>query len=399
MRILMLSHGYPPTISGVSIVAQKVARAMVRRGHEVTVVTASRDGQSAREEDEGVILERVNSWPNPYWSEGRLPITSLKQFRDIMNEVYPDVVHSHDSGLLGFQLVREDREGEVPKVVTCHFLPEFVTRYVGWINSLKRPIEKTAWEVAVRLLNQFDRVVFPNTTHQQAFLSNGLEAPTTVISNGVDTKRYYPAPKDGDDLEKRYKLPKGPRVLFVGRVAKDKEIDVLISAIARPWAEHGAHLLIVGRGDDASRLQELATSERLEHCTHFLGFVPEADLPGLYREIDIFTIAATVEVQSLPTLQAIATAKPVVAVNAASLPELVHSGENGYLVPPKDPQAMGRAYGKILGDPERARRFGETSLVISREHDEEATFDAYEALYEQLLAEEARNAADRVSYQ
>ena len=66
MRILMLSHGYPPTISGVSIVAQKVARAMVRRGHEVTVVTASRDGQSAREEDEGVILERVNSWPNPY---------------------------------------------------------------------------------------------------------------------------------------------------------------------------------------------------------------------------------------------------------------------------------------------------------------------------------------------
>jgi len=355
------------------------------------VVTASRHGQSTHEEDQGVILERVNSWPNPYWSEGRLPITSLKQFRDIMDEIQPDIVHSHDSGLLGFQLVRDDREGEVPKIVSCHFLPEFVTRYVGWINSLKRPIEKTAWEVAVRLLNQFDRVVFPSSTHQQTFVNKGLRVPTTVISNGVDTKRYHPSLSEDGEIARRYKLPKGPRILFVGRVAKDKEIGVLISAMARPWAEHGAHLLIVGRGDDQSRLQELARAEQLEHCTHFLGFVPEEDLPGLYRDIDIFTIASTVEVQSLPTLQAIASAKPIVAVDAAALPELVHSGENGYLVPPGDPQAMGRAYSKILDDPASAQRFGENSLALSREHSEQMTFDAYEKLYEELLAEEASN--------
>ena len=127
MRILMLSHAYPPIISGVSLVAQKVARAMVRRGHSVTVVTASRFGYAKREEDDGVILNRVHSWPNPYWSEGRLPITSLKEFREIVAEVQPDIVHSHDSGLLGFQLVREDREGEVPKVLSCHFLPTLGT--------------------------------------------------------------------------------------------------------------------------------------------------------------------------------------------------------------------------------------------------------------------------------
>jgi 1,2-diacylglycerol 3-alpha-glucosyltransferase len=391
MRILMLSHGYPPTISGVSLVAQKVARAMVRRGHAITVVTASRDGHASREEDQGVILQRVHSWPNPYWSEGRLPITSLKQFREIMDFAQPDIVHSHDSGLLGFQLVREDREGEVPKVLTCHFLPEYVSRYIGWIDTLKRPIEKTVWEVAVRLLNQFDRVVFPTSTQRQAFLKQGLEARTTVISNGVDITRYQPGKNGDGDIARRYKLPKAPLILFVGRVARDKEIDVLIRAMAGPWASHGAHLLIVGRGDDRSRLGELARSEQLEHCTHFLGFVPEEDLPSLYREIDIFTIAATVEVQSIPTLEALASAKPVVSVDAAALPELVRDGKNGYLAPPRDPQAMGRAICKILDDPERARLFGETSLEISQEHSEEATFDAYEMLYEQLLAEEARN--------
>ena len=161
--------------------------------------------------------------------------------------------------------------------------------------------------------------------------------------------------------------------------------------MARPWAQCGAHLLVVGRGDDMPRLQELARSEQLEHCVHFLGFVPEEDLPGLYRAIDLFAIAATVEVQSLPTLQALATGKPVVAVDAASLPELVHSDENGFLVPPRDPQAMGEAFCKVICDLDRARRFGQMSLEISKEHTEAATFDAYEELYQQLLAEEALN--------
>ena len=123
MGIFMFRHAYPPVISGVSLVAQKVARAMVRKGHSVTVVTASRHGHSVREEDEGVIIEQVNSWPNPYWSEGRLPITSQKRFREIVAAVNPDLVHSHDSGLLGFQLAREEKEGEGPKVLTCHFFP------------------------------------------------------------------------------------------------------------------------------------------------------------------------------------------------------------------------------------------------------------------------------------
>jgi 1,2-diacylglycerol 3-alpha-glucosyltransferase len=367
-----------------------VARAMVRRGHSVTVITTSQHGQSVREEDEGVMLERVRSWPNPYWSEGRLPITTLKRYREIVDVFNPDIVHSHEA-VLGFQLARRVKGGEVPKVVTCHFLPGFVTRYIGWINSLKRPIEKTIWEVGVQVLNKYDRVVFPNNTHRKAFVDNGLRAPTVVISNGVDTRRYHPIFSKDGEIARRYKLPKGPRILFVGRIAKDKEIDVLINAMTQPSAKHGAHLLIVGRGDDTSRLQKLTRSAHLEHCVHFLGFVPEKDLPGLYRQIDVFAIAATVEVQSIPTLQAAASAKPIVAVDAASLPELVHSGKNGYLVPPKDPQAMGKAFCKIMEDPELARQFGDSSLVISKDHDEEATFDGYETLYKQLLAEEAQN--------
>ena len=74
MKILMLSHGYPPVISGVTLVVQKVAREMVRRGHQVTVVTDSDRGGPYRDQDQGVELLRVRSVPNPFWSEGRLPL-------------------------------------------------------------------------------------------------------------------------------------------------------------------------------------------------------------------------------------------------------------------------------------------------------------------------------------
>ncbi|MCL7454858.1 MAG: glycosyltransferase, partial [Anaerolineae bacterium] len=110
MRILMLSHGYPPVISGVTLVVQKVAREMVRRGHEVTVVTASDRGTAYQDEDEGVKLMRVRSAPNPFWSEGRLPILSYERLKEIVAGFQPDVINTHDSGLLGVQLYRLEQE-------------------------------------------------------------------------------------------------------------------------------------------------------------------------------------------------------------------------------------------------------------------------------------------------
>jgi glycosyltransferase involved in cell wall biosynthesis len=167
----------------------------------------------------------------------------------------------------------------------------------------------------------------------------------------------------------------------VGRLAKDKKLDVLVRAMEEIRSKPPAHLLLVGRGDDRERLQDLAGSLDLHARIHFLGFVPEKDLPALYRHADIFAIASDVEVQSIPTLQAAATGLPIVAAEAAALPELVKTNTNGYLVPPDEPIAVARALSKILDDPELAERLGQASLEIGRQHAQEATFDAYEELY------------------
>lgn len=385
MRILMASHGYPPTLSGVTLVVQKLARAMVQRGHEVTVVTSSEHSEPYEDEDQGVRLLRVRTMPNPFWDDGPVPVISQSELQAIAADVQPEILHAHDAAVLGLQLLRLKSNADLSAMATCYYLPRFAARYLTWNDEPQDVVESIVWAYSTWLFNQFDRVVFATETHRDAFLQEGLEVPTTIISNGVDTARYHPPCGPVKDVEVRYDLPHNSRILFVSRLAKDKEIDVLIEAMTYVCAQQEADLLLVGEGDDRPRLEELTEETGLERCVHFLGFVPEEDLPALYRAADLFAIASLCEVQSLPTLQAVATGLPVVAANAAALPELVRSGINGFLVPPGDARATARAILRMLCEPALASQMGQASLSIAQSHAEACTFDRYENLYQKVL--------------
>lgn len=385
MRILMASHGYPPTVSGVTLVVQKVARAMVQRGHEVTVITASEHGDPYRDGDAGVQLIRIRAAFNPFWREAPIPFIGQNDLEEIVQEVQPDILHAHESAFLGMQVARLNDGPDLPRVASCYYVPRFAARYLSWNDEPREVVESVVRFYSTWFYNHFDHVVFSTAAHRAYFASEDLTVATSIISNGIDTKRYQPssaenAPQD-EEVEMRYPLPPHPRILFVSRLARDKEIDVLIGAMPILWARHRAHLLLVGRGDDRKRLEALTEELGLEDCVHFLGFVSEPDLPSMYRLSDLFAIASICEVQSLPTLQGAATGLPLVATDAVALPELVHDGVNGFLVEPAQPEALAEAVSQILSDPELAAKMGQASLPIAQEHAESRTFDRYERLY------------------
>jgi glycosyltransferase involved in cell wall biosynthesis len=116
-----------------------------------------------------------------------------------------------------------------------------------------------------------------------------------------------------------------------------------------------------------------------------LGYVPEQDLPALYRACNLFAIPSLVEVQSLPALQAAVTGLPIVAANSAALPELVRNGENGILVYPLTPGELGDAILSISSNPSKAQMMSKVSLEIGKAHDEQLTFEAYDTFYRGLI--------------
>ena len=385
MRIFMASHGYPPILSGVTLVVQKIARAMARKGHDVVVVTASEHGEPYEDQDQGVRLIRVRSASNPFWDDGPIPFTSQSDLDEMVGDFDPHILHTHDAAILGLQLLRLNHRQDLPHVATVYYVPRFAARYLTWNDEPQEVVESLVWAYSTWLFSRFDHVVFATQAHRDRFLQRGLDVPTSIISNGIDTSRYQPLNDHRDDLKVRYQLPPRPRILFVSRLAQDKEIDVLIRAMQHVRARGKAHLLLVGEGDNRGELERLAQESHLEDCVHFLGFVPEEDLPALYRASDLFAIASTCEVQSLPTLQAVATGLPVVAADAVALPELVRDGINGFLVPPGDPEAMADAMGRILADRSLAAEMGQASLSIAQPHAEEHTFKAYENLCRSLV--------------
>lgn len=385
MRVLLFSHGYPPTISGVTKVVQKLGRALVQYGHQVNVVTASDRGNPYRAEDGGVSLIRLRSWPNPVWSEGPLPIATRRTVQRILVECQPDIIHTHENAVFGNQLIRLRDQLEVPLVASCHALPEFALSYLPNQKVVEKSVSLFIWRYLIWHLSYFDAVVFPTQAQRSIFLKRGLRSTSTAISNGVDVNRFFPDPCRAAEFEKASRLPPPPRLLFVGRLCRDKRIDLLIRAMPEIRRHRPAHLLIAGRGDEKASLESLAQELGLTSCVHFLGYVPDVDLPDLYRAADVFVIASTCEVQSIPTLEATVSGLPVVAVNAGALPELVQDGINGYLVSPGDEIAFGRAVQRILGHPQTAREFGQASRRIGRQHAEVRTFRAFIDLYQQLL--------------
>jgi glycosyltransferase involved in cell wall biosynthesis len=359
---------------------------MVRRGHAVTVITASEMAEAYEDEDQGVRLIRLRAVPNPFWEEAPVPFMRPKRLEELVADFQPELLHVHEPALLAFEVSRLNRELGLPLLATCYYVPRFITHYLTTMGQPLEFFEAFGWAYSLWLFNQFDHLVFATSAHRQFFLEKGLEVPTTIISCGVDITRYRPHNDGTNDVEARYQLPARPRILFVSRLAKDKEIDILIRAMPHVWAEQQGHLLLVGRGDDRQRLEELTEELELQHCVHFLGYVPEEDLPALYRAADLFAIASTCEVQSLPTLQALVTGVPVVAADALALPELVHDGQNGFLVPPGNPEVMAEAILRILRNPALAAQMGQEGLTIGLAHAEEQTFELYETLYQQMLA-------------
>ncbi len=292
------------------------------------------------------------------------------------------MIHTHEGAILGNQLLWLRDEISIPLVSSCYYLPRYVTHYLTWGADL---VNWMMWKYAVWHFNRFDRVIYSTTTQRDFYIENGLRVLTTVISNGLDTNHYKPGKEGVEDVLARYNLPPRPRVLFVGRLMKDKKIDALIKAMPLVCAQQGAHLLLVGRGDERGELEVLAEENGVKDRVHFLGFVPEEALPAIYRAVDLFAITSISEVQSIPTLQAAATGLPLVAAAAAALPELVKDGVNGFLVPPDDVKATAKAISQIIEEPDLARRMGEASLVVGKEHSEERSFERIEQFYKDMV--------------
>jgi len=175
-------------------------------------------------------------------------------------------------------------------------------------------------------------------------------------------------------------------LLYVGRLDKEKRIDVILRSLPNVLRVSSVHLVLAGIGREKQQLEQSTRKLGIQEAVTFTGFIPDRDLQNIYRIADLFVIAGIAELQSIVTMEAMASGLPVVAVNAMALPELVHDGENGYLFAAGDSQMLADKVTAILGDQTMRAQMSRRSLDIIKDHDINRVVEKYESIYNEIIS-------------
>jgi len=207
-----------------------------------------------------------------------------------------------------------------------------------------------------------------------------------LIYPGVDHIKFNPSIK-GDEVYEKYQMD-GPVILFVGRLARRKNLFTLLRSMQIIINDHpDATLLIVGKGEKLkSILYEMARKQGIRKNVLFSDFIPERELPKYYACCNIFVMPSWHETLCHAILEAMATARPVVATKVGGVPEIVRDGENGFLVKPGDHIELASKILQLLEDEKVCREMGERGRAkILADHRWDKVANQTIKVYEKIL--------------
>lgn len=385
MKVLIASDTYYPHVNGASYFTQRLAAALVERGHEVAVISPSLTFRNDTGLRQGVKLYGVRSFPFLIVPQFRfvLPWVINKRIAEAINDFKPDIVHIQMHFFISRQVLKTAQRRNIPVVATNHFMPDNLTHYLHLPDFIDNIIHALAWKDAISVLGKAYEVSSPTVT-SNTFIEPWIGRKLPAISNGIDLKRFNPD-NDATPAKERYSLPNKPTLLFVGRLDREKNVDVVLRAVALARREVDIHFVVAGHGAEGKKLRALAQSLGLADTVTFAGFVPDELLPSLYAAAECFVIAGIAELQCIVAMEAMATGLPVLGARAVALPELIHDGKNGYLFRPGNVEELAGQIVAMFKDGAMRTRMGQHSLEIIAGHDLNKTLEAFEDFYRSAL--------------
>lgn len=385
MKILLANDTYYPHVNGSSYFTQRLAHYLQERGHDVAVIAPSRSIYNTKTPVDNIVVYGVWSISILFYPQFRFcfPPFFIRTFiSNVIKEFQPDVIHIQGHFFVCRTTLDAAKKNNISIVATNHFMPENLTHYLFLPKLITEYINKLLWNDFARVFKNADYVTTP--TDSAAKLIPQLNSTIKVISNGIDCRRFNPN-NNGEYLRQRYQLSKKPMLLYVGRLDREKNVNLVIRAMAYLSQKDKIQFVIAGTGAQKNKLQKLVNKYRLQNVVTFVGFVPNEDLPNLYALAECFINAGTAELQSIVTMEAMATGLPVIAVRAMALPELVHDGENGFLFEDQNYKTLSSIIDKIFSDNMLKQKMGKESLNIIAKHDISKTINAFEEIYNALI--------------
>lgn len=357
MRVLMLSWEYPPNlVGGLGRHVAELVPALVRRDIDVHVLTTGIDGAPPREEDSGAnavpganavrgttihripMPARSGGYPDFYTGARHANESLAVAGRSIVESLGPfDLIHNHD-WLTAFAARELKHRHRLPMVATIHATERGRGR--GRLSGPEaQRINDAEWELTYEAWR-----VITTTQYMADELESYFSTPADkidIIPNGIDPRRFQAL--EGADLSAfrtRYALAEEKLVLYVGRIVREKGVEVLVRSMPLVLAEvPEAKLVIAGKGPELDHIRRLAWELDLSHKIQLPGYISIEDRDRLYKVADCAVFPSLYEPFGIVALEAMAARTPVVVSEVGGLREVVRHAETGITIYPNNPES------------------------------------------------------------
>jgi 1,2-diacylglycerol 3-alpha-glucosyltransferase len=335
MRIALFTDTYPPEINGVSVSVGLHQKVLLEQGHEVLVITTNPFGKHI-DIDSGVI--RIPGIELKKLYNYRLSSFFSAKAYQYIRKWKPDVTHIHtDIGIGIFGKITAFFL-KVPTVVTYHTMYEDYTHYAGFLKGLASRVVK---QFSKSIAEQCTEFISPSLKTKEKIRSYGVARYINIVPTGIDFSRFQLTNLDNkklNEIKSQLILPKEKVLLSLGRVAKEKSMDVILKGFAKVIlsSEEKVRLIMVGDGPDLHDLIELATQLGISKQVSFVGAVPIQDVPYYYQLADVFVSASLTETQGLTFMEAMASDRIVLCRFDDNLADLIRHQQTGFIFSDED---------------------------------------------------------------
>lgn len=389
MKIGIFTDTYTPYINGVTTSIIMLKNALEKMGHTVYIVTVNAEKISYKYEDGNKVV-RIPGIPIGIYDYRLTGIYPLKAISKIKNWNL-DIIHSHTEFGVGTFARIISKQYNIPIVHTYHTMYEDYVHYItkGFFDGASKKIveyltkfycDKTASELIVPTKKTY------NLFKQKYQVDRNVH----IIPTGIEIEKFYKETfkiKDIFDLKLKMGLKTNDFViLYVGRIAKEKNIEFLIDNMKDITKNSNAKLVIIGSGPDLDSYQKRVIKLKLEKSIIFTGKVPWEEINKYYQIGDVFVTASTSETQGLTVIEAMAASLPVVAINDESFTNIVIDDLNGYIF--KNKKEYKQAIKTIIEEPFLKARLSKQARINSENYSSKFYGQRVCEIYKQAIEKE-----------
>jgi glycosyltransferase involved in cell wall biosynthesis len=377
MRVVMLSTSFPPEIGGIQAHVTNLAQSLEAQGHQVRVVTVRRNKtERVRDTFRGLKVTRVPQLNLPKTLTTQYLALSTALLIALRARGQADVVHYHTFWPDAFTAF-----------VVNKFVPTIYTAHESRFLIMSEQAESR--QRLQHALKPFQGIIAPSTELLYVSRQLGVSEDRSVfIPNAVDSNRFSPDVARGS-VRARYNIPAGHiLILCPRRLVPKNGVEFLIESLhlVRQRLDR-ISVLIVGEGPERQKLEARVCEFGLQNSIIFGGNQSNDELPSFYADADIVAIPSLMEATSIAGLEAMASARAVVATRVGGLPEIIDDAVTGLLVPPRDPEALSVAITRLIEQPELREQLGLAARArVEREFTWDKVASSTTRAYERAIA-------------